>query len=133
LSRFISGESGPEIRREHVREYTDLLEDTPVKIPIEKDWAFHSFCRFIIKAPERDELWLFLRKKGLRGGLPYYPPIHLNRTYVDQFGFKEGMLPVTEKISKELLSFPLRRVHGWLPRKNTLKTAETVKEFYTKS
>jgi dTDP-4-amino-4,6-dideoxygalactose transaminase len=132
LRRFISGRSGPGIRREHVREYTELLEDTPIKTPIEKDWAYHSFCRFITKAPKRDKLWLFLRKKGLRGGLPYYPPIHLNRTYIERFKFKEGMLPVTEKVSRELLSFPLRRIQGWLPRKNTIKIAEAIKEFYKK-
>jgi dTDP-4-amino-4,6-dideoxygalactose transaminase len=133
LSRFINGESGTEIRREHAKEYTDLLEDTPVKTPKEKDWAYHSFCRFITKAPERNKLWLFLRKKGLRGGLPYYPPIHLNRTYVERFGFKEGMLPVTEQVTKELLSFPLRRVHSWLPLENTLKISEEIKNFYKKS
>lgn len=133
LRRFISGESGPEIRREHAKEYTDLLEDTPVKTPVEKDWAYHSFCRFITKAPERNKLWHYLRKRGIRGGLPYYPPIHLNRTYVERFGFKEGMLPVTEQVTKELLSFPLRRVHGWLPLENTLKISKAVKNYYKKS
>lgn len=130
LRRFISGEAGTEIRREHVREYEELLEDTPVKIPVEKSWAYHSFCRFITKVPKRDDLWLFLKKGGIKGGLPYFPPIHLNRTYVKRFGFKEGMLPVTEKVTKELISFPLRRVREHLPRGNTERIAENIKEFY---
>jgi dTDP-4-amino-4,6-dideoxygalactose transaminase len=132
LKRFLSGESGPEIRREHVREYRELLEDTPLKLPSEKTWAYHSYCRFIVKAPKRNDLWYFLKKKGLRGGLPYYPPIHLNRTYVNKFGFKTGMLPVTEKVTKEIVSFPLRRVREWIPRDNTERIAYATKEFYLK-
>jgi dTDP-4-amino-4,6-dideoxygalactose transaminase len=133
LRRFISGEAGPEIRREHAREYKELLEGTPVKVPEEKPWAYHSYCRYITKVPKRDDLWVFLKEKGIRGGLPYYPPIHMNKTYVDRFGFKEGMLPVTEKVTKELLSFPLHRIRGYPPSEETKRVTETVKKFYKKS
>ena len=67
LKRFKSGEAGPTIRREHVQEYRELLEDTPVKIPVEKDWAYHSFCRFITKVPQRNNLWFYLRERTARG------------------------------------------------------------------
>jgi len=132
LKRFIRGESGPEIRREHVREYKELLEDTPVEIPREKDWAYHSYCRFVTKVPKRNDLWLFLKERGIRGGLPYYPPIHLNRTYVEKYGFKKGMLPITEEVTRKLLSFPMRRVREYLPRLNTVKIVEAIRDFYNK-
>lgn len=132
LRRFIRGEAGPEVRREHAKEYKELLEDTPIKTPIEKDWAYHSFCRFVTKAPNRDDLWFSLREKKLRGGMPYSPPIHLNRTYVEKFGFKKGMLPVTEQLAKEILSFPMRRVREYLPREKAEKIAEAIKDFYNK-
>lgn len=130
LRRFIRGEAGPEVRREHVREYEQLLEGTPVKMPAEKEWAYHSYCRLITKAPKRNDLWLFLRGNGLRCGIPYYPPVHLNKTYVDRFGFKKGMLPATEQVTSEILSFPLRRIREDLPQEDTWKLAATIKQFY---
>ncbi len=130
LKRFMNGKAGPEIRRDHVREFEKLFEGTPVTIPVEKDWAYHSFCRFVTKVPNRDELWLFLKKNGIRGGMPYSPPIHLNRTYRDRFGFKKGMLPVTEKVTKELLSFPLRRIVEYLPPENSEKISDSIHKFY---
>lgn len=133
LNRFKRGEAGPEIRKEHVREYKELLEDTPIKTPVEKEWAYHSFCRYVTKAPKRDDLWVFLKKKGIRGGIPYYPPIHLNRTYIERFGFKKGDLPVTEKVTEELISFPLRRIKEALPREYTELITEAIKLFYNKT
>lgn len=132
LKRFMNGKAGPEIRREHVREFENLLEGTPVTTPVEKDWAYHSFCRFVTKVPNRDELWLYLKKNGIRGGMPYSPPIHLNRVYANKFGFKKGMLPVTEKVTEELLSFPLRRIVEYLPRENSKKIAKVIHDFYKK-
>jgi len=130
LRRFIRGEAGPEIRREHVKEYEQLLRNTPIKTPGEKEWAYHSYCRFITKAPRRDDLWLFLRQKGIRCGIPYYPSVHLNKTYVERYGFKKGMLPVTEQVAQEVLSFPLRRIREDIPRENTERVASAIKEFY---
>lgn len=130
LKRFIRGDTGPEVRREHVKEYAELLKDTPVKIPGEKPWAYHSYCRFIAKAPKRDELLLFLKKKMARKKttLPYYPPVHLNKVYVERYGAKDNF-PVTEQVTKEIISFPMRHVQGHL-REETKFLTKTIKEFY---
>jgi dTDP-4-amino-4,6-dideoxygalactose transaminase len=133
LKKFISGICGPQIRRNHVKEYTDGLENLPIIPPIEKEWAYHSFCRFVVKATKRDKLWLFLRNNGVRVGLPYSPPIHLNRTYMSRFNFVKGMLPITEKVTNEILSLPLRRIEGYPDQETTLKTINTIKKFYTKN
>ncbi|MEJ5229365.1 MAG: DegT/DnrJ/EryC1/StrS family aminotransferase, partial [Pseudothermotoga sp.] len=36
----------------------------------------------------------------------YFAPVHLQPFYRELFGYKEGMLPVTEKISKSTLAIP---------------------------
>jgi perosamine synthetase len=37
----------------------------------------------------------------------YEIPIHLQPIYKQMFGFKEGMLPITERLSKEVLTLPM--------------------------
>jgi perosamine synthetase len=37
----------------------------------------------------------------------YFDPIHLTPFYRKKFNFKEGDLPVTEKISQQILTIPL--------------------------
>jgi dTDP-4-amino-4,6-dideoxygalactose transaminase len=37
----------------------------------------------------------------------YFKPVHLKSIYRLKFGYKEGDLPVTEKISKRVLSLPI--------------------------
>jgi dTDP-4-amino-4,6-dideoxygalactose transaminase len=130
LKRFKSGITGPNIRRQNAREYKELLEDTPIEAPIEKKWAYHSFCRFVTKTIKRDDLWVFLKKKGIRCGIPYYPPIHLNRTYLNKFGFKKGIFPVTEKVTEKIISFPLRRIEDALLQKETEQITDAIKLFF---
>jgi len=37
----------------------------------------------------------------------YFEPIHLTTFYREKFGTKEGMLPMTEKVSQQVLTLPL--------------------------
>ena len=37
----------------------------------------------------------------------YFNPIHLNSFYKQKFGTKEGQLPITEHVSKTVLTLPL--------------------------
>ena len=36
----------------------------------------------------------------------YFPPIHLKTFYKKKYGYNEGSLPITEKISKKILTLP---------------------------
>ena len=47
-----------------------------------------------------------LGEKGIETKI-YFPPVHL-QPYYRTLGFKEGLLSITEKVAKEVLSFPLR-------------------------
>ena len=37
---------------------------------------------------------------------PYLPAIHLQPPYRERFGYAEGMLPVTERVSRSTLALP---------------------------
>jgi len=37
---------------------------------------------------------------------PYFKPIHLQPYYKETFGYREGMFPVTERISKTTMAIP---------------------------
>jgi dTDP-4-amino-4,6-dideoxygalactose transaminase len=48
-----------------------------------------------------------LDQKGVGVGLNYEVPIHLQPIYKQLFGYKEGMLPVSEKLCKEVIAIPM--------------------------
>ena len=37
---------------------------------------------------------------------PYLPAIHTQPVYRERFGYREGMLPVTERVSRSTLALP---------------------------
>jgi len=55
----------------------------------------------------RDRLVMTLREKGVGASVHFAPPTHLMPYYQEKFGFDEGVLPVTEKTSKTILTLPM--------------------------
>lgn len=53
----------------------------------------------------RDEAMKLLRAKGI-GCAPYFPCIHLQPFYQNQFGYKRGDFPIAESISDRSLAIP---------------------------
>jgi perosamine synthetase len=37
----------------------------------------------------------------------YFPPVHLTQFYRREFGYREGNLPITEKVASEVLTLPM--------------------------
>ena len=66
----------------------------------------HGYYIYTIKTPQRDILMKRLGEKGIETKI-YFPPVHL-QPYYRMLGFKEGLLPITEKIAGEVLSLPIR-------------------------
>ena len=55
---------------------------------------------------KRDQLKQYLSDEGIETKINYPTPIHLMPGY--QFlGYKEGELPVTEQLSRQILSLPI--------------------------
>ena len=74
----------------------------------------------------RDGLQSHLNKKGI-GAKVYFYPIHLTSFYRNDYGYKKGDLPQTEKISDSVLTLPL---YPGLTKKEMDYMAKEVIEFF---
>ncbi len=86
--------------------YIEKLKDFPVKFQKVPDRRKSVWHLFTIRTQRRDELVDFLRKNGIEVGVHYPIPIHLQKA-VKFLNYKRGDLPITEKISEEILSLPM--------------------------
>jgi len=71
------------------------------------DNVTHSWHLYVIRHPERDRLQKYLYSKGIESIIHYPIPPHKQKAYQE---FSYLSLPVTEKISKEVLSLPISQV-----------------------
>jgi dTDP-4-amino-4,6-dideoxygalactose transaminase len=95
-----------EARRQHAALYNHLLVDADVQTPTEMPYVRHVYHVYGVRTPARDKLQEALQSKGIQTGIHYPIPVHLQKAY-EEFGYKAGDLPVTEKASAELLSLPM--------------------------
>ena len=101
--------------------YSDLLKNTNgIIIPKVLDENKHVYHQYTIRVNSikhtRDDLMRHLKDKNILTGIYYPKSLHLFNHF-KKFGYKKGDFPVSEKISREVLSLP---VHPLL-KKNEVK------------
>jgi len=69
----------------------------------ERKEKFCKICRDVYR--KRNQLMDFLRKRNIECK-PYFTPIHLQKFYRDEFGYKEGNFPITEYVSSGTVALP---------------------------
>ena len=84
---------------------------------------------YTLRTKRRPELRAHLESKGVGYGLNYEIPIHLQPIYRQMFGFKEGLVPITEKCCKEVIAIPM---FADITQDQIKFVVETVKEFYSR-
>lgn len=87
--------------------------------------AYHLY---IIKTKDRDNLKEFLAKNDIQTGIHYPMPLHLQPVF-SYLNYKEGDLPISEKLAKEILSLPL---YPDLVEEDQSKVINYIKEFFGK-
>ncbi|MEM2929044.1 MAG: DegT/DnrJ/EryC1/StrS family aminotransferase [Nitrososphaerota archaeon] len=99
-------------RRKVYEIYNEYLSDIDeIILPKEKNGVFVNWFNYVIRLRDkfnkidRDNLIKFLNESGIECK-NYFPPIHLQPFYKNKFKFKEGDLPITEKISDRTISIP---------------------------
>jgi perosamine synthetase len=98
-----------------------------IETPYVKQGVKHTYNQYsILVDPEklgmsRDELATALREKGIGTAIHYPIPLHLQPVFKEMLGTKEGDLPVSEEISRRILSLP---VHPHLDIENLNKISE---------
>lgn len=106
FKKFRKGRISVEKRRKLADRYNQLLAGIPsIETPVEKEYAYHSYCRYVVRANNRDKLYAYLTKNGIYVAIHYYTPIYKEPYYIERYGHSEEY-PVTEKVEKEVLTLP---------------------------
>jgi len=79
-----------------------------IKIPVRSSKSTHVFHQYTIQVPagDREDLRQFLQGKDIPTMIYYPVPLHLQKAYRRE-GFGEGSFPITERLSKTVLSLPI--------------------------
>lgn len=99
------------MRRENANYLTEnLSEIAEIETPKEPTGYFHAYQMYTIRVRGRqgirDELKEYLAQHGVMSRV-YFEPVHLSLFYRQKFGYKSGELPLTERISKQVLTLPM--------------------------
>ncbi|BDA79188.1 glutamine--scyllo-inositol aminotransferase [Leptospira kobayashii] len=110
-------------RRSIAVRYNEILKNTGLKLPIEKEYNKHVYYLYVVAHPDRDRILEELKKKNILLNVSYPFPIHTMRGYA-HLGYKEGDFPITEKMSKEIFSIPM---YPYLPEESQIRVCEELK------
>ena len=95
------------MRKDIANRYLDLCKSnkgniTPLSPPDEYDNVYQLFS---VRVPNRDGLMKYLTEKGIMSKI-YFAPVHQTHYYLKVLGYTNS-LPVTEKISRDIISLPI--------------------------
>ncbi len=102
--RYLDGWN--EARRSHANRYGELFAQSKVGVPYARPDAKHVFHVYAVRCQERDRIQSVLLERGIHTGIHYPIPVHLQKAHAD-LGYREGNFPITEKLSKQVLSLPM--------------------------
>ena len=95
------------LRRERAAQYNELLATLDgIDLPVEKNGYYHVYHQYTILADRRDEIMSALADKEIASAIYYPVPLHLQKSY-SGLGYKEGDFPVSENLSRRVLSLPI--------------------------
>ena len=94
-------------RRNVASMYLEQINNPKIELPTWKEIESHVFHLFVIKTEKRDQLIEFLKNNGIQASIHYPIANHHQKAYRNFFKLK---LPITEKISKSILSLPISPV-----------------------
>jgi dTDP-4-amino-4,6-dideoxygalactose transaminase len=93
-------------RRAIAERYAASLRGTDMVLPTQSTWAEHVFHVFVVRCQHREALQEHLKARGISTLIHYPVPPHLQDAYRD-LGFREGSLPLTEALHREVSSLPI--------------------------
>lgn len=100
---------------------------TPKRHP-KSNHVFHQYTITLDPSIDRDQLEIYLKEKGVPSKVYYPVPQHLQAAY-NLKGYKEGDMPVSEYLSKHVISLPM---HTELSEEQLAYICTEVLEFVNK-
>jgi dTDP-4-amino-4,6-dideoxygalactose transaminase len=104
-----------------------LLGIDGIILPQRAKYSTHTFHQYTLQVPKkRNELQKFLQEKGIPSMIYYPHPLHIQEAY--QFlGYREGDFPVSEKLSRQVLSLPM---HTELDEEQLTYITSAIRQFF---
>jgi dTDP-4-amino-4,6-dideoxygalactose transaminase len=84
--------------------YNEYFKDY-LEIPYIIEGVKHIFHQYSIRVKNRDKLAEFLKINNIPSMIYYPVPLHLQKAY--RYNYKEGDYPISERISREIISLPM--------------------------
>ncbi|MGH7197254.1 MAG: DegT/DnrJ/EryC1/StrS family aminotransferase [Candidatus Omnitrophota bacterium] len=116
-------------REGHARFYDRELRGLPLQRPSAPAGFEHTYHLYSILADDRDALKVFLEKRGVGVAIHYPLPLHLQAWY-KELGHRKGDLPVSESVSKRILSLPM---YPELSARSRAFVVSSIRAFYGKA
>ena len=113
-------------RSANARHYDALPARVPVVVPPVRPGSTHTYHLYVIQAPRRDDLRVWLAERGIETKIHYPTPIHLQPA-ARKLGYRRGSLPETERQAARILSIPINQS---LRRDEIDYVAEAIEAFY---
>ncbi len=126
--KFKYFEREKERRKILAERYEEALRDLLGKVQLLKipQGGEPVFSIFSLRVTQREALRDYLEKNGIPTRIYYPLPLHLQPLY-KKLGYKEGDLPKTEKLSREILSLPF---FPYLKEEEVDYIVKKIKAFY---
>jgi dTDP-4-amino-4,6-dideoxygalactose transaminase len=118
-----------EERRRKARRYTERLAPYGVHCPSERPEATHVYHLYVIQTGKRNSLQAFLKEKGIETLIHYPIPIHHQEAF-KELKYPRGVLPVTEKVAREILSLPFS---AELMEEEAKEVGQHIEQFFVKT
>ncbi|MDD5400873.1 MAG: DegT/DnrJ/EryC1/StrS family aminotransferase [Sulfurimonas sp.] len=99
-------ENEVKLREEIGSRYSDLLEDAAVTTPKIKEANKSVYAQYSIRVKDREAMVAKLSALGVPTAVHYPLPLHLQEAFA-YLGYKEGDFPISELVSKEIMSLPM--------------------------
>lgn len=117
-------------KRNKVADYYDKgLGDLDfLQVPYRAPYSTHGFHQYTLrtKGVDRDHFKKQLESKGVPSMIYYPIPLHFQKAYSRE-GFGEGSFPVTEKLSKTVISLP---IHTEMTEHELSYICEVIKDYH---
>lgn len=99
-----------------------------IQLPVRSSFSTHIYHQYTLQVhpSKRDDLKQWLQDKGVPSQVYYPLPLHLQRAYRD-LGYLEGDLPVSENLSRSVLSLPM---HTELEKIQLEYISDQIRRFY---
>lgn len=100
INDFVEG------RRNNAKLYNSALKGTSYITPIEADYCYHSYYLYVLRHDNASTIMKYLCEAGIGNGTYYPVPLHLQGAFIN-LGYKEGDLPITERLCKTTFAIPV--------------------------